>query len=208
MKSVLREDLCRVINTTASSKPKKDLLISLTCMTDKTSRIVASVGLALGGIFGMAGTFAPDPHLRATLWAIDGLGLVMATALLTIMFYRLGHDVVASGFLIFAIGEGIILTGAPMEINASVPAFGTGTGLWALSLCVTSLPAVFPLPVRIIGIIGALLFFVTSFQIFAGATITPLSSPLPSLAYPLLVATLFGWIWSLLADKIENLNNK
>ncbi len=42
---------------------------------------VVIVGLMLGGIFGMAGTFVGDPRLRAVFWAIDGLGLIVATAI-------------------------------------------------------------------------------------------------------------------------------
>jgi hypothetical protein len=38
---------------------------------------------------------------------------------------------------------------------------------------------------------------VTALRIFGGAPILPTSSPLPFFAYPFLVATLFGWIWTL-----------
>ena len=74
-------------------------------------RVLASIGLAVGGILGMAGTFAPSASLRGLAWGIDGVSLVMAGALLTLLFYRMGHDVVASGFLVFAVREGIILSG-------------------------------------------------------------------------------------------------
>jgi len=88
---------------------------------DNGLRVLASVGLAVGGIFGMAGTFAPSASLRGLAWGIDGVGLVMAGAVLTLVFYRKGQDLVASGFLVFAVGEGIILSGAAMDLTASVP---------------------------------------------------------------------------------------
>jgi hypothetical protein len=81
---------------------------------DKYLTVLASVGLTVGGVLGLAGTFAPSPSLRSLAWGIDGLGLVMASALLTLGYYRKGQDLVASGFLVFAIGEGIILSGAAM----------------------------------------------------------------------------------------------
>ncbi len=56
--------------------------------------IIAAVGLALGAVFGMAGTFAAQPNIQALLWAIDGAGLVMAAALLTVKYFREGHDLV------------------------------------------------------------------------------------------------------------------
>jgi hypothetical protein len=56
---------------------------------------VAMIGLALGGVFGMAGTFVASPSLRASFWALDGVGLIIAAALLAVKYFRNGHDVVA-----------------------------------------------------------------------------------------------------------------
>src|SRR2546428_1063403 len=164
---------------------------------DNGLRVLASVGLAVGGIFGMAGTFAPSASLRGLAWGIDGVGLVMAGAVLTLVFYRKGQDLVASGFLVFAVGEGVILSGAAMDLTASVPSFGAGTSLWALALVLISIPRVFPLPVRLLGLFAAVLFAATAVPIFAGVQVLPTTSPLPFYAYPVLVATLGGWIWTL-----------
>jgi hypothetical protein len=38
----------------------------------------------------------------------------------------------------------------------------------------------------------------TALQIFAGAVVTPMTAPLPFHAYPALVETLAGWVWTLL----------
>jgi hypothetical protein len=161
-------------------------------------RVLASTGLAVGGILGMAGTFAPSAALRGLAWGIDGVALVMAGAILTVMFYRAGQDLVASGFLILAIGEGIILSGATMDLDASVPSFGAGSSLWAMALVLVSVPPVFPVAIRILGLIAASLFVATALQIFAGIPLSPISSPLPFFVYPFFVATFFGWIWTLL----------
>jgi alpha-beta hydrolase superfamily lysophospholipase len=67
--------------------------------------IVAAFGLALGAVFRMAGTFVAQPNIQALLWAIDGAGLVMAAALPTLKYFRVGQDLVAGGFLVFAIAE-------------------------------------------------------------------------------------------------------
>ena len=142
-------------------------------MNDNGLRILASVGLTMGGVFGMAGTFAPSASLRGLAWGIDGVGLVMAGAVLTLVFYRKGQDLVAAGFLVFAVGEGIILSGAAMDLTASVPSFGAGTSLWALALMLISIPRVFPLPVRLLGSFAAVLFAVTAVLIFAGVQIMP-----------------------------------
>jgi len=173
-------------------------------MHEKSLRVLASIGLALGGALGMAGTFAPAT-LRGLAWGIDGVALVMSSALLGVSYFRRGQDFVAAGFLVFAVGEGVILSGAAMDLHASVPSFGAGSGLWAMALALISGPQVFPTFVRLVGFAAAILFAVTAAQIFAGAQITPLSRPLPFFAYPVLVATFAGWILTLLkSDAPQN----
>ena len=174
-------------------------------MSDRGLRVLASVGLAVGGAFGMAGTFAPSAALRGLAWGIDGVGLVMAGALLTVLFYRSGQDLAASGFLVFVVGQGLILASAAMDLAASVPLFGAGASLWALALVLISVPRVFTLPARLLGLLAAILFAVTALRIFAGTRIMPTTTPLPFYAYPVLVATLVGWIARLLkADSLSS----
>ena len=166
-------------------------------MANRGATALASVGLAVGGVLGLAGTFAPSASLRGLAWGIDGLALVMASALLAVLHFRKGHDMVASGFLVFAIGQGLIVSGAAMELAASTPSFGAGIGLWAVGLSLISVPKIFPLLVRLLGLVAAAMLTVTALRIFGGVPILPTSSPLPFFAYPFLVATLFGWIWTL-----------
>jgi hypothetical protein len=167
-------------------------------MMDRRVRLLASIGLAAGGVFGMAGTVMPSASLRGLAWGVDGVGLVMAGAVLTVAFYRSAQDLIAAGFLVFTIGQGLILSTAAMTLTASVPAFGAGTSLWATALVLISVPRVFPLTVRLLGFVAAALFAITALRIFAGEVVTPLSSPLPFYAYPAFVGTLAGWIWALL----------
>jgi hypothetical protein len=160
--------------------------------------IIAAVGLIVGGVFGIAGTVVTAQNLRAAFWGIDGVGIVIAAAILTLRFARKHNDCVAAGFLVFAIGESIILSGAPMSLEASVPSFGTGTALWSAGLLLTSAPREFTAWTRLTGTIGAVLFAITSARIFWGEQVLPTSSPLPFFAYPFLVLTFAGWIWTLL----------
>lgn len=166
-------------------------------MNEKRLRVIAAVGLAVGGVFGMAGTFAPSSSLRGLAWGLDGVGLVTASAILTLWFYRRGQDLTAAGFLVFLVGQTLVLSGAAMDLVTSGPSFGAGISLWAVALLLVSVPRVFPSVVRALGGLAAALFAVTALRIFAGAEITPLSSPLPFHAYPVLVATMGGWIWTL-----------
>ena len=160
--------------------------------------LVASIGLVLGAVFGVAGTVVAQPNFRSTFWAIDAVGLVVATVLLAFKFFRAGNDFVASGFLVFAIGEGVMLSGTAATLEASVPAFAAGTALWSAGLLLNSVPKVLAGWVRVVGVLAAILFATTSATIFLGGRILPTSSPLPFFAYPFLVLTFVGWIWTLL----------
>jgi hypothetical protein len=169
--------------------------------TTNPLNIIAAAGLAFGAVFGMAGTFVVQPNLQAVLWAIDAAGLVMATALLALKYFRAGHDLVAGGFLVFAIGEAILLSGTAAGPAASVPSFGAGTALWATALLLVSSPSVLPTIARVLGVTSAILFAIVAARIFWGEQLLPTSAPLPFYAYPFLVMTLVSWIWTLLRER-------
>ena len=163
--------------------------------------IVAAIGLGAGAVFGMAGTFVEQASLRQVFWAIDGVGLVVATSLLTVRFFRSGNDCVAAGFLVFAIGESLLVSGTAAGLEASVPSFGGGVALWAAALLLTSIPKEFATWVRLVGVFASVLFIIVAARIFWGERLLPTSSPLPFFAYPFLVMTLVGWIWALVKSE-------
>ncbi len=159
---------------------------------------VIAIGLALGGVFGMVGTVVTEQKLRAAAWGIDGVALVVATSLLALRFFRKGNDCVAAGFLVFAIGEGVMLSGTAATLAASVPSFAAGTALWSAALLLTGIPKEFAPWIRLVSMAGAALFAITAGRIFWGEPVLPTASPLPFFAYPFLVLTFAGWIWTLL----------
>jgi hypothetical protein len=162
--------------------------------------LLAVFGLGLGAVFGMAGTFVAQPNLQALLWAIDSSGLVMASTLLGFKCFRVGRDLVAAGFLVFGLGSAVMLSGTAAGPAASVPAFAAGTALWSVGLLLVSIPSGFVSLVRVAGLAGAILFAVVAARIFWGEPLLPTSAPLPFFAYPVLVMTFLGWIWSVLRD--------
>jgi hypothetical protein len=172
----------------------------VTATADGRLNKVAAAGLAVGAILGMAGTFVSQPNLQNTCWAIDSVGLIIATTLLAIKFVRRGNDFLAAGFLVFAIGESVIFSGTAAGLTGSVPAFAAGAALWAAALLLISIPRAFAIWIRVVGVIAAALFALTAVKIFCGEQLLPTSSPLPFFAYPLLVLTLLGWMWTLLRE--------
>lgn len=162
---------------------------------------VAAIGLAIGGAFGLAGTFVASDALRETVWAIDGVALVVAAALLTLKYQRLGNDCVAAGFLTFVAGESLLLAGNAAGLQASVPSYLGGISLWAAALVLISAPKTFALWVRLTGFIAAALFAVSVLAALWGMPLLPTSAPLPALGYPFLVLTFAGWIWKLMKSE-------
>src|SRR5713226_6616319 len=131
-------------------------------------KVVAAFVLTLGGLFRLLRTVVTEQNLRAAAWGIDSVGLVVATSLLALRYFRKGNDVVAAGFLVFAIGEGILLSGTATTLAESVPSFAAGTALWSAALMLTSVPREFALWVRLAGAIGSILFAITAARIFWG----------------------------------------
>ena len=169
-------------------------------MNQKLIKLTAVAGLFVGGILGMAGSFISSPSLRSLAWGVDGVGLILATSLLTIHYFRKESDVTAGGFLIFAIGEGLILSSSGIDLNAGISSFGAGISLWAASLFLISFQKTFPLFIRCTGLLAAVLFSIVAVQIFTGNQLNALAKLLPFYAYPIFVITIFGWAWTLLKE--------
>lgn len=170
----------------------------------RSTDFIVAIGIALGGVLGMAGSIVTSQNIRAVCWAVDSVGLVVATLLLALKFFRRGRDVIAAGFLVWAIGESVMLSGTAASLTDSIPAFAAGTALWSAALLLTSLPREFAIWTRATGTIAAILFAITSIRIFWGESLSPIARPLPFFAYPFLVITFAGWIWATLkTEKTE-----
>jgi hypothetical protein len=173
-------------------------MMPLTSTTSRQLDVATAACLAVGAGLGMAGTFASQAPLRQLLWAIDETSLIVATALLTIRFLRLGSDLVATGFLVFAIGEALQLAGSGAGLEGGRAAFAGGVALWAAALLLVSIPAVFPLWARGSGLIAAALFAFVALRMAWGVPIVAVSKPLPFFAYPFFALTIVGWIVTVL----------
>jgi hypothetical protein len=157
--------------------------------------IIIEIGLVAGAVLGMLGTFVASPNIRALAWTIDGAGLIVATCLLALRFFRHGEDCVAAGFLVYALGEAVMSVGNAAGPQGSIPSFQAGSALWAAGLLLTAVPKVFAKGTRLASLVAAVLFAVVSVRIALGEQILPTSRPLPYFAYPFLVLTFAGWFW-------------
>ena len=165
--------------------------------------IIAVIGLILGSTLGIGGTLVSTDSLRQILWMIDGVGLVVATSLLAIGFFRRGDDIAAAGFIVFALGESLLVAGNAAGLDASVPSFGGGVALWAAGLILLSLSNSLAMWIRAVHVVAALLFAVVAFRITSGEHLVPTSSPLPFFAYPFVVLGFVGWIVTIAQKKVR-----
>ena len=165
--------------------------------TPITTRLptVVAAALVIGALLGMAGSFAPSAELRGLAWTIDGVALVVASALLAVHHLRRGDEQLAAGFIVFLVGETLMVSGSAMDLVVVAPTFSGGAGLWAAGLAIVSASPAMPRFVRATGWLAAILLAVAAVEIAAGAHLTPLSEPLPFFSYPFLSATLVGWAW-------------
>ena len=107
-----------------------------------SARTVVLARLVLSAVLGMAGTMVGGQPLRAVLWGIDGTGLGTnlnaATSLLALAHFRAGNGLGAGGFMVYCIGEAVMLGGTAMTPDASVPTFAAGTAFLSAALAVTA----------------------------------------------------------------------
>lgn len=164
-------------------------------MNDQRPSALVPACLVLGAALGLVGSFVPSASLRGVAWGLDGTLLVVAAALLVVHCLRQQQDSLAGGFVVFLVGQTLVVSGSAMSLEASSPLFGAGAALWAAGLLMVSAPKVMPTPARISGALAAALLGATALQIFAGSALHPLSEPLPFFAYPVLVFTLVSWAW-------------
>jgi hypothetical protein len=165
-------------------------------------RILISVGLAIGAVLGLGGSFLPAGPPHNIAHAISSLGIIMGSALLTAWFARQGRDTVAIGFALLALAEGILLSGLFLSANtptapAAYASFAAGVALYPVALLLASIPPAFPIWTRIAGALAAIPFAAHALLSLLGYGPKP-SGPLASIGYVLLTLTMVGWIIAIL----------
>jgi len=173
-------------------------------MNERVTEITASIGFFIGAVFGIVGSFTPSASIRGLAWGVDGIGLILASGLLTIYYFRKGLDMTAAGFLVFAVGQSLVLSSSGINLDEYDYSFGAGTGLWATALIIISFQKTYPAIVRIAGLIAAVLFAIVAVQIFTTQPVNALTKPLPFYAYPIFVVTILGWAWTLIRKQHDS----
>jgi hypothetical protein len=161
-------------------------------------RVLIVVGFVIGAVLGFGGNFLPAGPPQNIAHALSSLGLIMSSALFAAWFARRGHNIVAVGFALLALAEGILLSG--LFLLASTPtdhgayAFAAGVALYAVALPLASVPPAFPIWTRIVGALAAIPFAAHALLWRAPDP----SGPLASIGYVLLIVAIVGWIIAVL----------
>jgi len=165
-------------------------------------RVLIVVGFVIGAVLGFGGNFLPAGPPQNIAHALSSLGLIMSSALFAAWFARRGHNIVAVGFALLALAEGILLSG--LFLSASTPtdpgayaSFAAGVALYAVALPLASVPPAFPIWTRIVGVLAALPFAAHGLLWLLGRSPAP-SGPLASIGYVLLIVAIVGWIIAVL----------
>ncbi|MBI1307243.1 MAG: hypothetical protein GC181_11625 [Bacteroidetes bacterium] len=163
----------------------------------KANDRLAAGSLFLGALLGIAGMIFQEPLLQVAVFEISSLSLVVALSVLTFKYFRSGNDLVAAGYLIFAVGESVMTAGAAGGMYQGMASFGAGMLLYVPALLLISLPKELPIIPRITGFVATIPFAIAGFKIFLGEEIT-YTSLFPSIGYALLTITMIFWIMGLL----------
>ena len=166
---------------------------------NRTSNTLASIGLAVGAVFGISGSIFTEPTLQIALYQISSVALTAACALLTVKFLRDGKDYAATGFLLFAIGEAVMSAGTALGQVGAQPAFAAGMALYVPAFLFISLPREFPTWCRFTGVAATIPFSIAASKIYLGGQALS-TSAFPGAGYGLLTLTIIGWILTLLRE--------
>ena len=152
----------------------------------QSEKVIATVGLAIGAIFGVSGSiFVDPPVLQIALYEISSVALVSVAVFLAVKYLKENLDLLATGFFIFAIGEAIMTVGSPLGVVGGQPSFGAGMALYVPGLLCISLAKGFPAVVRFTGVAASIPFAIAASKIFLGREVLS-TSPWPGAGYGLL----------------------
>lgn len=159
--------------------------------------LLITIGLAIGFILGMGGSFVKDITTQVILYEISTIGLTVGALLAAAKYARENVDLVASGFLLLAIAEATMSSGAAdIYSGGGGASFGAGMALYVPALLLISIPDKLPKLVRLTGVLAAIPFTIAAAKIFLGEDV-PSTSLFPSIGYGLLTLTIIGWIWTI-----------
>src|SRR5262245_59689659 len=100
-------------------------------MDARTMKMIQAIGLVTGVLVGLMGVFVSTTSVRGILWGLDGVCLVLSGGLLAVIHFRKNNDLMAAGFLVFTIGQSLILGTAAMYVSDGSALFAAGTSLWS-----------------------------------------------------------------------------
>jgi hypothetical protein len=165
--------------------------------------LIASIGLAIGALFGMSGLAFTSPVAQLCLFVISGVGFTVGLTLLVVKFLWEKDEFLATGFLLFAMGETISTLNAAADEQTAASSFAGCMLFYVTGFLFICLRPTFPLWTRITGLLSATIFLAAAIRFYLGYGIST-ADTLPGIGYGLLTLTLIGWITYLLRERSES----
>jgi hypothetical protein len=160
---------------------------------EKSRAGLVGAGLISAAGFGQAGGAVEPGAAQSTFWAVSSIGLVFACLLLAITELREKNDVVATGFVLLAIGESLMWAGGCPGDPGQPSAFAAGVLLYVPALLAISAPkSDLPKSVRALGIVAAVPWLAYAMWFLGGKRPSPVG-PLAISGYIALSATCIAW---------------
>lgn len=169
---------------------------------NRSTVYLSVIGLGIGALFGMTGSFVPNPQLQIGLYEISSVGLTVACILLGLKFFKENEELVAGGFLLFGIGEAVMSSGTTLGEVGGQAAFGAGIALYVPALLLICIPKLFPIWLRGLGVLASIPFLIASVYIFMGEPVYS-SSNITGAGYGLLSLTIIGWMYVLWRSSVQ-----
>ncbi|GEM_PF-5318937 len=154
---------------------------------------VITIGLLAYVVLGMAGSALDRGSAQNILYAVSGVGIVAAGVCAAMRLVRRNQTIAASGFVILAIAESMLLVGGvPSAATGYSASFAGGVLYYVPGLLLISLPSIMPLVVRALGALAAVPWAIYAFQNLTGEA--PASdAPVTVVGYILLSLAAIGW---------------
>lgn len=169
-------------------------------VVDGTRAMVVG-GLAVGAALGFGGNFVEQGSTQNVMYAISGVGLILASVLLAVQHLSAGRMLAAAGFVLLALGETRVLN--PTGVAGTEASFAVGVLLYAPALLLIALSSWPALWVRVAGAVAAIPFAAHGLVHLGGGDVDS-TGALAGIGYALLTVTVIGWILTVLrADKAE-----
>ena len=154
-------------------------------------------GFFLEAAFGIIGAALPqNSFFQIFFWELGAMSLIASSTLMAVKLARQNWDIPAAGYTSLAIAQGVFYSVLSNEntIEGNMDSFALGSGVILLlpSMLLIFYYKVYPLWLRILGVVICVPFLILMYQVYDGEHVN-LTSILNAVSFSLLQITSLCW---------------